>query len=491
MFSDLHAVSRAVAEGFGNREAVVLGDIMLDRYLRGDVQRISPEAPVPVLRLSAETFSGGGAANVALNLAGLGLRPSLVGVVGNDPDGACLLDLLGGSTVATRGVIRLDGRPTITKTRVLGGHQQMLRIDREDVSVLPDAAGSLLLEAWSDALSRRPAVAVLSDYAKGVLGPRICRSAIACAREAGVPVLVDPKGLDYAKYAGAAGLTPNRAEIALACTVPADDTEALLDAGRRLLATLGLDFLALTRGEEGISLIEQGSVRHFPAMAREVFDVSGAGDTVLATLAAGIAAGMELGDAVHLANLAGGVVVGRVGTVQIDTGALQDAIGLHHSLARHHKICDRQTLARRVAGWRAKGDSIVFTNGCFDLLHAGHVVLLERARREGKRLIVGVNSDASVTRLKGPTRPVVKEEDRMLVLASLACVDAVVPFGEDTPLDLIVGLRPDVLVKGGDYAGKEVVGAREVASWGGRTVLVPLVEGRSSTGIIDGIQLSR
>jgi D-beta-D-heptose 7-phosphate kinase/D-beta-D-heptose 1-phosphate adenosyltransferase len=325
---------------------------------------------------------------------------------------------------------------------------------------------------------------VLSDYAKGVLTEDLCRPLIASARARDLPVLVDPKGRDFRRYEGATLITPNRGELALATGATAQDLDTLLDAGAALRATLNLDLLVLTLSEQGIALIEPDGNRQIPAVAREVFDVSGAGDTVIATFAAGLSAGLEHIDAAHLANLAAGVVVGKVGTAPATTQELLAAISGESALQQAAKICGLDAARAQVRRWQANGERVVFTNGCFDLLHTGHVTYLERARRYGHRLVVGLNTDSSVRRLKGPDRPLIGEDDRARVLAALASVDGVVLFDDDTPLALIEQLRPDVLAKGADYREDQVVGAAQVKARGGRVVLVPLVDDKSTTNII-------
>jgi D-beta-D-heptose 7-phosphate kinase / D-beta-D-heptose 1-phosphate adenosyltransferase len=463
--------------------ALVIGDLMLDRYLWGKVERVSPEAPVPVVLLGKESIRPGGAANVAANLAGLGLPCRLLGAIGNDDAGRQLVDEVGRSGVGTEAIIRLPSRPTITKTRIIGGHQQMLRMDRESGVPFERDELHLLETAVRQSLGESPAIVVLSDYDKGVLHPDICQLVIRLAKAAGIPVLVDPKGRDYSKYSGATALTPNRRETSDACG-GFGDIDALLDAAERLRRELALEFLAVTRSEEGISLIEEGGRMHIPAMARQVFDVSGAGDTVIATLAAGMVAGLGHYDALHLANLAAGIVVGKVGTVPVDGDELLAELAVEDMREQADKVCDFPHLLARVAHWRAAGQRIVFTNGCFDLLHAGHVTYLEAARKLGDRLVVGLNTDRSVSALKGPTRPVIHQSDRARVMAALEAVDAVILFDEDTPLDLIAAIRPDILVKGDDYREDQVVGGAAVKSWGGKVALVPIVPGRSTTNII-------
>jgi D-beta-D-heptose 7-phosphate kinase/D-beta-D-heptose 1-phosphate adenosyltransferase len=487
MFESLHTVVDALRGGLSQSRVLVVGDVMLDRYLWGRVSRISPEAPVPVLHLERETDVAGGAANVARNLAGLGVQVSLVGVTGDDPGRATLLGLLAADGIDTTDLLIATDRGTVSKTRVIGNHQQMLRIDQERAAPLAQADRERLLAAVSRRIPGLDAL-LLSDYAKGVLGAEVCTALIAAARAAGVPVVVDPKGKDFSRYAGASLITPNRTELALATGTDSQDRDALLAAGAQLRQDLGLDLLALTLSEQGMVLFDTDGTRDIPAVAREVFDVSGAGDTVIATFAAGLAAGLGHLDTAHLANLAAGVVVGHVGTAPITSAELLAAICNKQALEQGAKVRDLPGTREQVRRWRANGELVVFTNGCFDLLHVGHVTYLERARRYGHRLVVGLNTDASVRALKGPDRPLIREDDRARVLAALASVDAVVLFDEATPIKLIETLRPEVLAKGADYREDDVVGAAEVKSWGGRVVLVPLVADRSTSGIIRRMQ---
>lgn len=483
MFDDPQRVLDAVRTGFGGRRVLVVGDLMLDRYLWGQVQRISPEAPVPVVHLKRETATAGGAANVARNLAALGLEVEVAGVTGADTARDRLLAELARCGVGAAAVLPASDRGTTVKTRVVGNHQQMIRIDEEHSGPLPTPDRERLIESVTERL-RGAAVLVLSDYAKGVLGPELCRALLDAARNQDVPVLVDPKGRDFSRYAGATLVTPNRAELAVATGADGGDLDALLAAGRALREHLSLTLLVVTLSEQGMALISTGGERLIPAVAREVFDVSGAGDTVIAAFAAGLAAGLDHTDTAHLANLAAGVVVGKVGTAPITRDELLAAISGEAALEQAAKVMPPAAAADQIRRWQAAGERVVFTNGCFDLLHVGHVTYLERARRYGHRLVVGLNTDRSVRALKGPDRPVIREGDRARVLAALASVDAVVLFDEDTPLELIRRLRPDVLAKGADYREEEVVGAAEVKSWGGQVVLVPLVEDRSTSGII-------
>jgi D-beta-D-heptose 7-phosphate kinase/D-beta-D-heptose 1-phosphate adenosyltransferase len=483
MFLEAERVVEAVAGRFGGCRVLVVGDLMLDRYLTGDVGRISPEAPVPVLKLAGERLVAGGAANVARNLVGLGLAVTLAGVRGDDADGAALAGLLDEAGIGHDAVLASADRPTTSKTRVVGNCQQMLRIDAEDTTPL-SARLQTALERSVVARLAGVDVLLLSDYAKGVLTGDLCGRLIAAGAAHGVPVLVDPKGRDFTRYSGATVLTPNRAELALAAGVDAADLDGLLHGAVRLRAELGLAELVLTLGELGMALVTACGTTRVPAVAREVFDVSGAGDTVIATIAAGHAAGLDPVDRAHLANLAAGVVVAHRGTAAITAEELAGAIAGEAALEQAAKVRSLAAMRAQVGQWRAGGERIVFTNGCFDLLHVGHVTYLERARRHGQRLIVGLNSDRSVRALKGPERPLIGEQDRARVLAALAAVDGVVLFDEDTPIELIRTLRPDVLAKGADYREEDVVGAAEVKGWGGQVVLVPLVAQQSTTGII-------
>ena len=483
MFREPDRVMGSVRGRFGGRRVLVVGDLMLDRYLWGEVRRISPEAPVPVLRLARETEVAGGAANVARNLVGLGLHVSIAGVTGSDPQREGLLSLLAGQEIDTGGVLVDATRPTTSKTRVVADHQQMLRIDAERTESIQPALADRLFGAVHPVLDAVDAL-LLSDYGKGVLTGALCARLIAAARARGLAVLVDPKGQAFERYRGATLITPNRGELALATGIDGDGLDAVLAAAAELRADLDLEQLLLTLGELGVALVDADGIRRIPAVAREVFDVSGAGDTVIATVAAGCAAGLDPLDTAHLANLAAGVVVGKVGTAAITADELAAAIASEAALEQAAKIGSLDEVATRVRQWRDQGERVVFTNGCFDLLHVGHVTYLERARRHGHRLVVGLNSDRSVRALKGPERPLIREQDRARVLAALASVDAVVLFDEDTPIELIRRLRPDVLAKGADYREDEVVGATDVRSWGGQVVLVPLVENHSTSDII-------
>jgi D-beta-D-heptose 7-phosphate kinase/D-beta-D-heptose 1-phosphate adenosyltransferase len=464
---------------FDRARVLVLGDLMLDRYWQGPAGRISPEAPVPVVRVEDISERPGGAGNVALNIAALGAGVSVGGYTGDDE----MADALE-STLSAAGVdcafTRLAGRPTTTKLRVVSQHQQLLRLDFEPPSGDAPRDGAML-----DVLSERVSgcgALVLSDYAKGALADPA--PLIAAAREHGVPVLVDPKGTDFARYRGATLLTPNIQE--LEAVVGAGLAEGqLVAAGERLMAELELAALLVTRGESGMTLLRPGRGElHLPARAREVYDVTGAGDTVAGVLAAALAGGADLEDAVNLANIAAGLVVGKLGTAAVSGPELRRAVQREQGAGRG--VMTRDQLRLAVADARSHGERLVFTNGCFDIIHAGHVGYLEQARQQGDRLIVAVNSDASVRRLKGEGRPVNPVERRMAVLAALESVDWVVSFEDDTPRALLEDLRPDLLVKGGDYVGKEaVVGWEIVEAYGGEVRVLDRVDSLSTSAVVE------
>jgi D-beta-D-heptose 7-phosphate kinase / D-beta-D-heptose 1-phosphate adenosyltransferase len=468
--------------GSKNIHALIIGDVMLDRYLIGNVGRISPEAPVPVVLLNAQNERAGGAANVAANLALLGIKTHVIGCIGDDFEGEQLIKIISSLDIDTSSMVRSNERPTIAKTRILGGHQQMLRLDQESQLPFSQDENNEILKAVELNLAHNPNVVVLSDYAKGLLSESVCQQIIIHCKQKNIPVLVDPKGHDYSKYTGATALTPNKKETAEACNTNINDHE-LISKSISLKNKLNLEFLAVTRGEEGITLIDK-ETHQINAMAQKVFDVSGAGDTVIATLAAGLVYGLSALESLQLANLAAGVVVGKVGTVPITREELINAIARQQETTQAHKICNLPQLLEKVNLWKKTPFKIVFTNGCFDLLHAGHVTYLEAAKKRGDKLILGLNTDRSVSAIKGPERPVVNEDDRARVLAALESVDAVILFDEDTPINLINQLKPDVIAKGSDYRADQVIGGKEVESWGGEIALIDLVAGRSTTNII-------
>ncbi len=482
MIEQLREVIREIEHEWAEKRLLVVGDVMLDKYIWGDVGRISPEAPVPVVRATHQSEQPGGAANVAMNLSRLGAQVHLVGFTGGDDNGRLLVEGLKANHISAH-FVTSEGFPTTTKLRILGGRQQMLRLDSERLGTRPRADYDRLVSAVLGNLPGCHAV-LLSDYAKGVLTPGVCQLVIQAARKLGIPVLVDPKSADFSRYKGATTICPNLGELSAATNLDASNLQAVLDAAEAMVPALEIEFLTATLSDRGIAMVRPGSRFMAPAVARQVFDVSGAGDTVIAVLALCLASGLKPETAADLANIAAGIVVGKVGTVPVEKHELLAALGPEIALHAVDKIVTRQDLVNRIALWKSNGERVVFTNGCFDLLHVGHITVLEQARHFGDRLIVAINSDSSVSGLKGPSRPIVGQADRARVLAALAAVDAVVIFDEATPLELIVATRPDVLVKGGDYGVDAVVGACEVQSWGGQVEIVPTVEGFSTTGLI-------
>ena len=461
-----------------------VGDVMIDRTVEGAVERISPEAPIPVLRQEAVRSVPGGAGNVLANLTALGARASFVGVAGADGEADELEALL--AAAAPAGQVRLlrdSARPTTLKTRYVSGNQQLLRVDRERAGPLDAAATGALADAAVERLAGCDLL-VLSDYGKGVVTPATAQTLIGAAKAAGKPVLVDPKGRDFSRYAGATLLTPNRAELAVAAAAEVGDEAALAETAAGLRRRVGIDWLLTTLGGAGM-LLEGAVERHrIPGIRREVYDVVGAGDTVLAVMAALMAVGTPVPAAAWHANLAGSVAVGRRGTAAVGDVDLRMALAAQRGTLHEAKIQTVAQAERLVALARGRGERVGFTNGCFDILHPGHVSLVTQARAHCDLLVLGLNSDDSVRRLKGPSRPVNDERARAHVLAALSGVDAVVIFDEDTPLELICRLRPDVLVKGADYSLDQVVGAAEMRAWGGEVVLAHLVPDVSTTATI-------
>lgn len=464
---------------FDQAPVLVVGDVMLDRYWHGATSRISPEAPVPVVKVEQLEDRPGGAANVALNIAALGAPAWLVGVTGQDEAADSLAERLQAAGVAAH-FQRLPAQPTIVKLRVMSRHQQLLRLDFEE----PFATDADALLGEVDALLDKVKVLVLSDYGKGALKNH--QALIRAARARNLAVLADPKGRDFSIYRGASLITPNLAEFEAVVGRCADEAE-LVAKGLALLAELELGALLVTRGEHGMTLLRPGhAALHLPARAREVYDVTGAGDTVISTLASALAAGEELPQAVALANLAASIVVGKLGTATVSAPELRRAVQRDQGAGRGVMTLDQLLPALDDA--RAHGEKVVFTNGCFDILHAGHVAYLEQARALGDRLIVAINDDASVTRLKGTGRPINSVDRRMAVLAGLGAVDWVVSFSEDTPEALLAKVRPDVLVKGGDYGLDGVVGADIVLAYGGDVKVLNFVDSCSTTAIVEKIR---
>ena len=473
---------QALVEGLARARVALAGDVMLDRFVYGEVSRISPEAPIPVLRVGDEKAMPGGAGNVARNLAALGAKVDFLSVVGDDEAGAELKTALGAEAV-TSSLTVVPGRETTVKMRFVAMGQQVLRVDRETNLPLGNAPSEKFIAGLTAALDDKD-VLVLSDYGKGVLTPAVLAAAITAARGKGLPVVIDPKGRDYARYAGADVVTPNRKELGEATGLPVDSDEEIVAAARALIAAHGIGAVVVTRAQAGLSVVTANDFTHLKAEAREVFDVSGAGDTVVSTLAAALGSGLSLPEAAALANSAAGIVVGKVGTAVVHGDELAAKLRERELSALEAKIAGLESARDIVEAWRARGLSVGFTNGCFDLLHPGHVTLLDKARTLCDRLVVGLNSDSSVKRLKGEDRPVQPEIARATVLAALQSVDLVVIFEEDTPARLIETLRPGLLVKGGDYKVSEIVGADFVQANGGRVEIVDIVPGFSTTGTI-------
>ncbi len=479
-----------VLASLGEPHLLVVGDLAVDHYIGGDVERISPEAPIPILRVKAEHDGLGCAGSVAGIVRALGAEVTLIGAVGEDESASRLADLATAAGVQLQAV-GLGDRPTTHKTRLLASshttHQQVLRVDRESTAPLGAGAAERLVAKVRAALPGTAAL-LLSDYGKGVLTPEVLAQLIALARAGGLPVVVDPKGTDYSRYRGATGITPNRSETRAATGIRVDTLEDAERAGAHLVDALDLEFALITLDREGMYLRPRDSTGvHLPTTPREVFDVTGAGDMVLGVLAIALASGATPTEAASLANVAAGLAVERLGVATITRREIGARLALTGESAVVKRI-DAHEAGVVADRHRAAGRRVVFTNGCFDILHAGHVRYLQAAKAEGDVLIVGLNADAGVRRLKGPDRPIHSEADRMEILAALACVDHVAIFEEDTPIALVEAVRPDVLVKGADWAEKGVVGREFVEAHGGRVVLVDLLEGRSTTATVDRIR---
>lgn len=468
---------------FNNAKVLVLGDVMLDRYWFGATNRISPEAPVPVVKVQDIEERAGGAANVAMNIASLGVPVALHGLIGQD-DAGCALDKLLNSHNIQNHCVALDSHPTITKLRILSRHQQLLRLDFEEG--FHHVASDSLLAKLEQEITAYGAL-ILSDYGKGTL--ESVQQMIQVARKAGVPTLIDPKGTDFERYRGATLLTPNMSEFEAVVGHCKNDDE-IVEKGLKLIADFELTALLVTRSEKGMTLLRPNQAPfHLPTQAKEVYDVTGAGDTVISVLATAIADGRPYEEACYLANAAAGVVVGKLGTSTVTPTELENAI--HHREETGFGILAEDELKRAVEQAKQRGEKIVMTNGCFDILHPGHVSYLENARKLGDRLIVAVNTDESVKRLKGESRPINDLNARMAVLAGLASVDWVVPFAEDTPQRLIGEILPNLLVKGGDYKPEEIAGSQEVWANGGDVKVLNFENGCSTTNVIKKIQASK
>jgi D-beta-D-heptose 7-phosphate kinase/D-beta-D-heptose 1-phosphate adenosyltransferase len=472
---------------FPKARIAVLGDVMLDRFVFGEVDRISPEAPIPVIRVAREESMLGGAGNVAANIVHMGGQATLIAALGADAAAASVLAAAAREQGLSTSLIQDGEVQTIIKTRFISQGQQLLRVDEERPREVTGVPAEKLAAALEAALPQSN-VLICSDYAKGVLTKEMLGRAILMARAAGVMVIVDPKGRDFSRYAGATIITPNAREAAHATGIPCDTDDNVARAAQAITEVVGCNTVLVTRGAQGMTLLSRqdgsASTVHLPTETRAVHDVSGAGDTVVAALALALAVGTTVTDAALLANLAAGIAVGKVGTAPVEAAELARAIQVSDFLAANAKTVDLDAAAAIARSWRLQGQRVVFTNGCFDLLHPGHVHLLERARAEGDKLIVALNSDESVRRLKGPTRPLQNQAARATVMASVGVVDLVTIFTEETPVRAIEAIQPDVLVKGADYAESQVVGGDLVRGRGGRVVLVPLESGHSTTSTV-------
>jgi D-beta-D-heptose 7-phosphate kinase / D-beta-D-heptose 1-phosphate adenosyltransferase len=473
--------------GFSGLKVLVAGDFMLDEYLWGRVERISPEAPVAVVDVLRETRTLGGAGNVVNNLVALGAQVEVLGLVGEDHPARLLRQELARLKVDDRGLLAEPQRRTCRKTRVMGDSQQVVRIDRETRTPATAAFEAAALAHLEAVLPELQAI-VLSDYDKGALTPRLTRELIRQGRKQGLPVVVDPKGWDYSAYAGATLITPNRKEAELPAGASLARREDLVRAGRKLRQDYALDYLLITLGAEGMALfLDQGQELFIPARPREVFDVSGAGDTVVALMALGLARWRDPVLAAQVANIAAGVVVGKVGTAAISRVELERELGLRGT-SLEEKIVKLTALAPLVSYLQTQGKRVVFTNGCFDLLHGGHIKFLEESRRLGDVLVVAVDADESVRRVKGEGRPVIGERQRLRLLAALEVVDYVTLFDTEQLPEILKSLKPDVLTKGSNYPEQEVAGREIVQGYGGRVALVPVTEAVSTTGLINRIR---
>ena len=474
----------AFVRAFGRARVLVVGDIILDRYRIGDARRLSPEAPIPVLRPRRNHDTPGGAANVAMNIASLGGQAVLAGVIGDDESGRIITRLLSQAPGVIPILITAPDRPTTAKTRFIAGSQQLLRLDEETTDPLDAAAAAAMLTRIEAALPDTDVV-ILSDYAKGVLCDAVLGRLLDLIASHGKPVIADPKRPDFRAYRGVTVLTPNEMEVRDATRIDALHDAEADRAGRAALEATGGGAVLVTRSAKGLTLVRLGhEAMHLPAQAREVADVSGAGDTLVAALAVSLAVGADLPEAAMVANVTAGISVGKQGTATVSNAELLIALQSGGVVSTDGKIAALEDAKARVAAWHARGLKVGFANGCFDLIHPGHVHLLTQARAGCDRLIVALNTDASVRRLKGPSRPLQTEDARAIVMASMTPVDMVTLFDEDTPLEMIRALRPDVVIKGSDYTVDQVVGGDLVRTWGGSVLLVDLRAGHSTTRTI-------
>lgn len=475
---------------FAECRILVVGDLMVDAYLWGDAERISPEAPVQIVSVSSEEQTLGGAGNVISNLAALGAKVSAVGVIGCGSDGQLVLDQLNALGVNTAGVIQDQQRPTTRKTRIIANHQHVLRFDREVKTEINRQIINQILHSAEEKITNTDLILV-SDYGKGLISKALMKKLTATAQKHGKLLIVDPQGLDYKKYAGASFITPNQRETALAAGIEIVDDQTLAEAARRLIEKTGIDKILVTCGKDGMVYFERDARPYrIGTKARQVFDVSGAGDTVLAVLGLGMAAGYSIKEAVALANTAAGIVVGKVGTATVSKTELADSLNLipDPTLHKQKTVAELSALVLKL---QKNGKRIVLTNGCFDLLHVGHIMLLSASKQLGDLLVVAIDDDASVKKLKGPGRPVIKAAERLRIISALDSVDFVVVFSSHQLNDLIETLRPAVLTKGSNYGADMVIGREIVERFGGRVEIIPVTEDISSSRIINTIRDDR
>jgi len=463
---------------------LVAGDVMVDEYVLGEVERISPESPVPVVVARDRLRRLGGAGNVVKNLVTMGGTVALFATLGKDNPGAWFKKTCEDMAVESFWLKDDPSRPTTIKTRVVARNQQIVRIDEERVSDIPPEIERAVFEDLKSVMPQVKA-AIISDYGKGFLTPTLLQAILTSARTNRIPTLVDPKGMDFKRYRGATYITPNVREASLASGIEIRNKETLVQAGRALLEQTEAEALIITRGIEGITLITQRKAQDFPVKPVEIVDVTGAGDTVISTLALAVANGLPIEDAVSLANLAASLVVARFGAASV---SLEEMINALKDKPLSSKTVALEDVAAVLRNHRIQGHKIVFTNGCFDLFHAGHLEILRQAAALGEVMVVGMNSDRSVARIKGPGRPIIAQSDRLELVSALSFVDYVVVFEEDTPLTLIKEVRPDILVKGEDWKGKEVVGEAVVKARGGRVEFVKHIGGISTTQLIQKIR---
>ena len=474
----------SLVEQLKNARVLVIGDIMLDRYIKGTVDRISPEAPIPVLHIKNEKVMLGGSGNVAANIAALGGCGAMVSLIGDDGAGVEIARLVRNMGTIDFLNATVAGRATTIKSRFVAGTQQMMRADIEDTSPLDKNTENEIISHVKSAIKNSGAV-VLSDYGKGVLSKNVISQIIKIASKAKVPVIADPKGRDYSRYRGVDIITPNKKELSEATGMAVNSDDEIIKAARSLIKSSGVGAVLATRSEKGMTLVfSKGTPIHLKAESLDVYDVSGAGDTVVALLALGLATGSSAEQAAKLANIAAGIVVGKSGTATATTSEMIHAIHKRELGVAEAKVMNAEEMGLRISSWRDAGLSVGFTNGCFDLLHPGHISLLSDARAQCDRLVVGLNSDSSVKKLKGKDRPIQGETSRAQVLGAMSAVDGIVIFSEQTPLKLIKAFKPDILIKGADYSKDAVVGADVVEGYGGRVYLAKIKKGHSTTGTV-------